>query len=108
MINNPPAIQFPYKSEFIYVKIGEPLTKTPNLSTVSSRISSLRCFPWNSIESKDSLSFNILGVTMKSQKYGKSEALIDVGLVSRHSKDRTTRSKTDWQNTIQFAQINVY
>ena len=45
---------------------------------------------------------------MKSQKYGKSEALIDIGLVSRHSKDRTTRSKTDWQNTIQFAQINVY
>ena len=52
--------------------------------------------------------FNFLGATMKSQKYSKSEALYEIGEVPRHAKDRTTHSKTDWQSTIQFAQINVY
>ena len=53
-------------------------------------------------------SFNFLGATMKSQIYSKSEALLQIWEVPRHSKDRTTRSKMDWQGTIQFAQINVY
>ena len=36
------------------------------------------------------------------------EALLEIGETSRHAKDRTTHSKTDWQSTIQFAQMNIY
>ena len=38
-----------------YVKIGELLTKTSKHSIVSRPLSSLKCFPWNSFESKDFL-----------------------------------------------------
>ena len=54
------------------------------------------------------LIFNFLEATMKSQKCSKIEALLEIGAVHRHAKDRTTHSKTDWQSTIQFAQMNVY
>ena len=67
-------------------------------STVSHPLSRLKCFPGNSFESKDSFCCTILGATMKSHKWCKSEALC---------YDRTTRSKTYWQSTIQFAQTDV-
>ena len=52
-------------------------------------------------------SFNFLGPTMKSQIYSKKEALLKIREVPRHSKDQTTRSKMDWQSTIQFAQMCI-
>ena len=45
---------------------------------------------------------------MKSQTYSKSEAILQIREVPRHSKDRVTRSTMDWQGTIEFAKINVY
>ena len=45
---------------------------------------------------------------MKSQIYSKSEALLQIRKVTHHSKDQATRSKMDWQSTIQFPQIYVY
>ena len=45
---------------------------------------------------------------MKCQEGNESEALHEFGEVLHYAKDRMTRSKTDWQSTIQFAQINVY
>ena len=54
LINNTPVIQFSYKFEFILRKNWPTLTKTSKLSTVSHPLSSLKCFPWNSFESKDS------------------------------------------------------
>ena len=53
-------------------------------------------------------SFNFLEATTKSQIYSKSEPLFQIREVARHSKDRATRTKMDWQKTIQFAQINAY
>ena len=45
---------------------------------------------------------------MKSQIHSKSEALLQIRKVTRHSKDQATRSKMDWQSSIQFPQIYVY
>ena len=53
-------------------------------------------------------SFNFLGTIMKCQKCSEGEALREIREVLCYVKDRTARSKTDWQSTIQFAQINVY
>ena len=73
---------FPINLNSFYVKIGEPLTKTSKLSTVSRPLSSLKCFPWNSFDQRIHFavlmlksSFNFLGATMKSQKWRKSETL---------------------------------
>ena len=44
---------------------------------------------------------------MKCQKYSESEAVHEIGELLRYAKDRTGRSKTDWQSAIQFAQINI-
>ena len=98
-----------------YVKIGEPHTKT-KLSTVSRQLSSFKCFPWSSFESKDSFCFTkvkifdffswvFLGATLKSQKCSKTEALLEIWQVPRHTRDRTTRSKMNWQSTTQLAQM---
>ena len=65
LINNLPAIQFSYKFEFILCKNCETTCKDINQTL------NCVCFPWNSLES----SFDSLGVTMKSQKWSKSEAL---------------------------------
>ena len=46
---------FPINLNSFYVKIGEPLTKTSKLLTFSRPFSNLKCFPWNSFESKDSI-----------------------------------------------------
>ena len=54
LINNTLAIQFFINLNSIYIKIGESLTKTLKLSTVSRPLSSLKYFPWNSFASKDS------------------------------------------------------
>ena len=45
---------------------------------------------------------------MECQKCSDSETLSEIGEVLHCAKDRMIRSKTDWQSTIQFAQINVY
>ena len=45
---------FPINLNSFYIKIGEPFTKTSKLSTVSCPLSNLKCFPWNSFESRDS------------------------------------------------------
>ena len=45
---------FPINLNLFYIKIGEALTKTSQLSAVSYPLSRLKCFPWNSIESKNS------------------------------------------------------
>ena len=79
-----------------YVKIGEPHTKT-KLSTVSRQLSSFKCFPWSSFESKDSFCFTkvkifdffswfFLGATLKSQKCSKTEALLEIWQVPRHTR----------------------
>ena len=45
---------FPINLNLFYIKIGEPLTKTSQLSAVSYPLSRLKSFPWNIIESKNS------------------------------------------------------
>ena len=60
-----------------YVKIGNLLQRHQN-STVSRPLSSLNCFSWNSFEFVVLMlksSFDFLEVTMKSQKWSKSEVL---------------------------------
>ena len=52
-------------------------------------------------------SFNFLRAIMKCQKCSESEAVHEIGELLRYAKDRTGRSKTDWQSAIQFAQINI-
>ena len=45
---------FPINLNPFYVKIEEPLTEILKPSTLSRPFSSLKCFSWNSFESKDS------------------------------------------------------
>ena len=54
LINNPPAIQFSYKIEFILCKNWGTSHKDTNQNSLSTPLNSLNCFPWISLESNDS------------------------------------------------------
>ena len=93
---------FPINFNSFFVKIGEPLTKTSKLSTVSHRLSSLNFFSWTVLDQQIHFaaqtlksSFNSLGAIMKCQKCSESETLHETGEVLRYAKNRMARSKTD-------------
>ena len=93
---------FPINFNSFFVKIGEPLTKTSKLWTVSRRLSSLNFFSWTVLDQQIHFatqtlksSFNFLGAIMKCQKCSESETLHETGEVLRYAKNRMARSKTD-------------
>ena len=89
------GFSFTINLSLFYVKIGELLTKTSSLSTVSRQVS---IFLWSSYEFVVLIlksGFNVLRAIMKSEKCSESEALHEIGEVLGYAKDRMACLKAD-------------